>query len=151
LERVSRRPTYPPWAVMLVLVWLALLGAAELVGKSRGTPVILCPFRALTSIPCPTCGTTSMVWALLAGRPVDAFFCNPLMAVLGLVAAGVLLLKILFARRLVIQRSADKTEKNCSPGRLSGGAAGKQPSGRLFPDRFRPNLTGGENELGRRQ
>ncbi len=132
LERVSRRPTYPRWAVTLVLVWLALLGAAELVGKLRETPVILCPFRALTSIPCPTCGTTSMVWALLDGRPVDAFFCNPLMAVLGLIVAGVLSLRILFGRRLVIQRSAAK-RKRIAPRPVIRGSGREAPDGTPVP------------------
>lgn len=112
LERVPRRPPWPAWAVTLTLVWLALVGAAELVGKLWGEPVILCRFRALTSLPCPTCGTTSMVRALLAGRPVAAFFCNPLMAVLGLIVTGMLLLRILFARKPTIRFSADKTAQS---------------------------------------
>ncbi len=50
-------------------------------GASHEGPVI-CPFRAVTGFPCPTCGLTRTTGALLHGRigeavrtnPFDAFF-----------------------------------------------------------------------------
>jgi hypothetical protein len=51
-----------------------------------------CPFRAITGIPCPTCGTTHAALALLNGRLGDAFSANPLAALAGIafVAGGLL-------------------------------------------------------------
>jgi hypothetical protein len=54
--------------------------------------VPVCPFRAITGIPCPTCGTTHAALALLNGRFGDAFVANPLAALAGIVfVAGGLL------------------------------------------------------------
>jgi hypothetical protein len=43
-----------------------------------------CVFRALTGIPCPTCGTTRAATALLDGRLVEALAANPLATAAGL-------------------------------------------------------------------
>jgi hypothetical protein len=42
-----------------------------------------CPFRALTGVPCLTCGTTSAALALFHGRPLEALAANPLAALGG--------------------------------------------------------------------
>jgi hypothetical protein len=44
-----------------------------------------CPFRALTGIPCPTCGTTHAGLALLHGHLGAALTANPLATVAGVV------------------------------------------------------------------
>jgi hypothetical protein len=51
-----------------------------------------CPFRVLTGIPCPTCGTTHAAVALLHGEFGLAFAANPLAAVagVGFVVGGVI-------------------------------------------------------------
>ncbi len=43
-----------------------------------------CPFRALTGIPCPTCGTTHAAVALLRGDVGGALAANPLAAAAGI-------------------------------------------------------------------
>jgi hypothetical protein len=43
-----------------------------------------CPFRSLTGIPCPSCGTTRAAMALLHGDIVAALTLNPLAAAAGL-------------------------------------------------------------------
>ncbi len=43
-----------------------------------------CWFRAVTGIPCPTCGTTHAALALLDGRPLAALAANPLATLAGL-------------------------------------------------------------------
>jgi hypothetical protein len=43
-----------------------------------------CPFRAITGIPCPTCGTTHAALALLNGRLGEALAINPLATAAGL-------------------------------------------------------------------
>ena len=42
--------------------------------------VTLCPLRRFLGIPCPTCGTTRAVAALLRGNVREALALNPLMA-----------------------------------------------------------------------
>ncbi|HVN32790.1 MAG TPA: DUF2752 domain-containing protein [Thermoanaerobaculaceae bacterium] len=51
-----------------------------------------CPFRVITGIPCPTCGTTHAALALLNGHLGDAFLANPLAALAGIafVAGGLI-------------------------------------------------------------
>ena len=39
---------------------------------------IICPFRLVTGLPCPGCGTTRSVAALLDGRLADSLSFNPL-------------------------------------------------------------------------
>lgn len=41
-------------------------------------PPILCPFHAITGLPCPTCGSTRAFFALLDGQPLEALRLNPL-------------------------------------------------------------------------
>lgn len=40
-----------------------------------------CPFRTLTGVPCPTCGTTRAVLALSRGHVGEAFLHNPMVTV----------------------------------------------------------------------
>ncbi len=42
-----------------------------------------CAFRALTGIPCPTCGSTHAALAALHGHPLQALAANPMVAVAG--------------------------------------------------------------------
>ena len=44
----------------------------------------VCPFRALTGIPCPTCGTTHAAVALLRGDVGGALAANPLATAAGI-------------------------------------------------------------------
>jgi len=98
LYNVSRRPRWPLWAVLLVLLWLATGGTTIWLSNHLGQSVQLCLFRHLTGIPCPTCGFTHGVLSLLKGRPGQAWLYNPLLfsiLCLFFTAAGV---RILFAR-----------------------------------------------------
>lgn len=59
--------------------WLWLLwnwnnyDQALLTGK-----LMLCPFRAVTGYPCPSCGTTHSVLQIFHSHPAAAFYSNPL-------------------------------------------------------------------------
>jgi len=78
LERDERQLAYL-WGVLAVSslllrpVWLA---AAPLLPH--------CAFRAITGVPCLSCGTTRAAVALLNGHLVDALAANPLAALAGL-------------------------------------------------------------------
>ena len=45
---------------------------------SGGVPVTICLFKKITGIPCPSCGTTLSVLALIKGNFYEAFAANPL-------------------------------------------------------------------------
>jgi hypothetical protein len=68
---------------------------------AAGLPLPPCAFRAVTGCPCPTCGATRCVLALLHGRVAEAAGWNPLvlaglagLAVLNLYAAAVLVARL---------------------------------------------------------
>lgn len=53
---------------------------------------VLCPFRALTDLPCPLCGTTRSVGNLLLGDFEAALAFNPLGIAFAIALVGMLLL-----------------------------------------------------------
>lgn len=74
-EIVNRRLT-------VALIWLTIAAASAYLfifepGKSGFFPA--CPFRALTGLNCPGCGSTRGLHALLHGDLVGAFQLNPFM------------------------------------------------------------------------
>jgi hypothetical protein len=75
----SRRPPWPLWAVLLVLVWSSCGVALVWLSAHFHQPVQLCLFKRLTGIPCPTCGFTRGVISLLGGHITQAWLCNPLL------------------------------------------------------------------------
>ena len=69
----------------LALVWsfssVVILALGPL--WARFAPLLpRCTFRALTGLPCPTCGSTRALLALAGGHPVEAFLWNPLVVAL---------------------------------------------------------------------
>jgi hypothetical protein len=66
----------------LALGWLWLI--------TGGVPPLLCPLKTATGLPCPTCGSTRALWALLAGDIPGAFRWNPAVAAGSALAAGYL-------------------------------------------------------------
>ena len=92
--------------------WAGVLGIAGgliLLGHVLG--ITMCPLRRWTGIPCPTCGGTRAVVALLTGRFSDAFHIHPLVTVAvmgGAVMAGVESLCVLLkcrAPRLILSKA----------------------------------------------
>jgi len=100
--RVSRRPPWPLWALVIVAVWAALICAVVWLSVSQNRPVELCLFKWLTHIPCPTCGITRGTWHLVHGRVIQAWLCNPLMFSVGMVLPVVIGMRVFFARALHI-------------------------------------------------
>jgi hypothetical protein len=72
LEPVPRLPRAPLWAALAVLGWAALAAGEIRLGLTT------CLFKRVTGHPCPTCGATRGVLALLAGHPLEALAWNPL-------------------------------------------------------------------------
>jgi Protein of unknown function (DUF2752) len=70
---------------------LALCGASLLLPEVPGYAGITCPLRAATGIPCPLCGLTTSVRALLTFDPTTSLALNPLGPV-ALLVTGIALL-----------------------------------------------------------
>jgi hypothetical protein len=53
-------------------LWAAVISASLLAAaawlRAFGLPPLVCPFHALTGLPCPTCGVTRALAALVAGN-----------------------------------------------------------------------------------
>jgi hypothetical protein len=67
--------------LIVIFAWLTIFAASVYLfifepGKSGFFP--LCPFRALTGLTCPGCGTTRCLHQLLHGNIIAAFKFNPL-------------------------------------------------------------------------
>ncbi|MDL4773333.1 MULTISPECIES: DUF2752 domain-containing protein [Thermomonosporaceae] len=54
---------------------IAAVGAAWI--HRANDPGVLCPLRAITQIPCPLCGGTTVFIELGSGRPAQAVLANP--------------------------------------------------------------------------
>jgi len=60
------------------VLWLALVAAVVLFAPATDGGHMLCNFKRVTGVPCPTCGTTRAVIALTSGDVTQAFVLNPL-------------------------------------------------------------------------
>ncbi len=77
IERVGSKSDTLPLGSIFGCVLLLAAGLAA-VWLRLGYPLPVCGFRSWTGLPCPTCGTTRMVDALLHGDFVAAVAWNPL-------------------------------------------------------------------------
>ncbi len=68
LVRPSRRVPGRPWLAVALGAYFAAVGAVVWLGRHFGQDMRLCIFRRLTGLPCPTCGATRGVLALLRGE-----------------------------------------------------------------------------------
>ncbi len=89
---IVRRPATHDDRTLVAVVAATVLGAAGLalalapIAPTLARALPDCAFHALTGVPCPACGSTRAVLALLAGDPRAAFAFNPLV-MLGIAAA----------------------------------------------------------------
>ena len=101
--KICRRPQWPLWAVLIVLVWMGLGVVAVLLSAHLDRPVELCLIKRFTGVACPTCGFTRGVLCMLSDRPDQAWLYNPLLfSVLALFVAATGI-RIFFARALTIR------------------------------------------------
>ena len=71
-----------PLIYLLITVVLSVTALGLL--YLNAVPVMLCPFKEITGLPCPTCGATRMVHSLLDFHILEAFYYNP-----GLMLGGI--------------------------------------------------------------
>lgn len=104
-QPASRLPRWPWWAVLAVGAWSGLVFTAACLSRYFRIDLPMCLFKQFTGLPCPTCGGTRGVLALLGGHVVEGFLYNPLLFGALFLLAAHLLMRVLFARRLVLQAS----------------------------------------------
>jgi hypothetical protein len=104
-SRVKRRPNWPWWSVVLPALCLALGGIHLLLVAHTGRQVQLCLLKRLTGCPCPTCGFTRGVLALLSGHPIQGWLYNPLLFSFLSLFAAVVGIRIVFGRKLMVYLS----------------------------------------------
>lgn len=75
--QVTRWPPALRWVGAVAAVCVAIAASPWILELLEHTPV-LCPFRVITGMPCPGCGTTRAVFELGSGRPITSLLLNPL-------------------------------------------------------------------------
>lgn len=101
--RAPRRLPVPGWALAIGAGWLLLVGVHEILRPPDATSTV-CVFRAVTGVPCATCGSSRAVRAAVAGQPLVAVAHNPLVVTGAIAALGWAALRLLFARTIVLGR-----------------------------------------------
>ena len=103
LERATRVPRPPWWAVLIVLVWAGWILTSSSAfggGEDAGT---LCHFKRFTGVPCVGCGGSRGVRAIADGRPEEAFALNPGLFFLLTVWGALLLRRLVTGQRIVVR------------------------------------------------
>jgi hypothetical protein len=106
LRILTREGTTPLGLVFLGFGALGVV-AVGLLGLDR-IPLTLCGFKAMTGLPCPTCGSTRVLGRVAASDLLGALAMNPLAAVIGVVVVLWGLGELLLLRRhevLVLEAS----------------------------------------------
>ena len=87
-------------ACFLGYSWLLFLKLAPV--KNSGLDLTVCVFKRVTSLPCPSCGTTRAVSYLFNGEIVKSLFLNPfgiIVAVIMVVSPGWILWDVIAKRQ----------------------------------------------------
>lgn len=81
----SRRP--PAWAWVLA-AWVLLVAAGAWVEATWSVPLETCLLKRISGHPCPTCGATRSVLAMLRGDWTGSLRASPILWLAALSAAG---------------------------------------------------------------
>ncbi len=100
LRPADRRPPWPWWAAVAIVVWVGLGCAAMRMARRYSQPLELCTLKRVTGLACPTCGTGRSAWHLTRGEVLTALRHQPFMFVAGGVFILITVLRVGFARRI---------------------------------------------------
>lgn len=90
---------------------LAIVGLLVLFAMTPALPSIqLCPFKFLTGLPCPTCGVTRGLSALLHGKVFLAAHLNPLAFIVAIILLRRALVLALLPFRIATTLSAPSVD-----------------------------------------
>lgn len=92
---MARAANWPPVWAWVLGTWALLVAAAALLEQRWGLALETCLLRRTTGVPCPTCGSTRSVLALLRGDVAGSLQASPLLWI-----AGTLLI-VIAARRFL--------------------------------------------------
>ncbi|SRR6266540_2487823 len=104
-ERSARLPRILFWPAAAGATWAGLAAAIVLMGMAVGVSASPCWFRGLFGIPCPACGGTRALLAILEGRLLSAFAWNPLLAALLIIFPARLLVRVSLGRSFRLELS----------------------------------------------
>lgn len=96
----GQTPYRIPWAAAATGAALLLLGLVAALATTQTQGPVTCPFRAVTGLPCPTCGLTRCAGLIMTGRLGEAMRLNPFDAFSILVAAPAALVMLILNRTL---------------------------------------------------
>lgn len=99
----TRWPSIPRWVIAVLFLWGAAVGGGAWLARRSDVDFVLCQFKRVTGRPCPGCGSTRGVLALLEGRPLEAWLWNPLAMSALLAFALLTLLRAATAQRLALE------------------------------------------------
>ena len=100
LEPSPRLPRIPLWLLTVAGLMLCAVAMVAALGAAVEREVLICNLRRMTGVPCPTCGSTRLVLAVLRGRPVEAFGFNPMVMLALLIGSGAIGFRLLTAHRI---------------------------------------------------
>lgn len=103
LERATRIPRPPWWAVLVFAVWVGWIVLASGSFAGSGEFGTLCHVKRFTGVPCVGCGGSRGVRAILDGHPERAFDLNPGLFFVLTLAGTLLLRRMLTGQRIVVR------------------------------------------------
>jgi hypothetical protein len=107
--RISTPQGRPPLGAIFGAIGVVAGSAVAVLHLDR-LPVVFCVFKAITGLPCPTCGSTRALGRLAAFDLAGALTMNPLATLAAaLVAAWALVDLVLLARRRALSLDVDRS------------------------------------------
>jgi hypothetical protein len=103
VEPAPRRLGVPPFAVLIVSAWGAMVALGYMLSNAAGADATPCLFKNATGVPCAACGGTRATFALAQGDPIAAFAFNPLVVFVLVVSAAWTFVRIGFGRRVRVE------------------------------------------------
>ena len=101
----QRRLPLPAWAIGIVVIWLAGVALYTALARSIEHAPSLCIFRNVTTLPCPTCGTTRATFAFARGDVLLGVLYNPFVVTALAIGLALCALQWGFGKRIEIALS----------------------------------------------